>query len=149
MREQTTKAQVKEKKTQQKPQDNTHPLSPLPISNYMTQELGTVTKRWCKKNKQFTDQPKIIEEYDKHTGGVNLCYMLLDLYCVKTRQSQVPHTYIFYCIGISITNSWLLYQCHMQQQNISKKDKFTLLAFHTEISDNRQSKNDLNDVTRP
>ena len=87
MREQTTKAQVKEKKTQQKPQDNTHPLSPLPISNYMTQELGTVTKRWCKKNKQFIDQPKIIEEYDKHTGGVNLCYMLLDLYCVKTRQS--------------------------------------------------------------
>ena len=85
----------------------------------------------------------------KHTGGVNLCYMLLDLYCVKTRQSQVLHTYIFYCIGISITNSWLLYQCHMQQQNISKKDKFTLLAFHTEISDNRQSKNDLSDVTRP
>ena len=41
----------------------------------------------------------------------------------------------FYCIGISTTNNWLPYRRHMQQQNISKKDQFTLPAFHTEIAE--------------
>ena len=41
----------------------------------------------------------------------------------------------FYCIGISVIKSWLLYRRHMQEQSISKKDQFTLLAFHTEIAE--------------
>ena len=68
-------------------------------------------------------------------GGVDLCDMLLEVHRVRQRTLKYYIHISFYCIGISITNSWLLYRRRMQQQNISKKDQFTLLAFHIEITE--------------
>ena len=68
-------------------------------------------------------------------GGIDLCDMLLEVYHVRQRTVKYYMHIFFYCIGISTNNSWLLYRRHMQQQNISKKDQFTLIAFHTEIAE--------------
>ena len=67
-----------------------------PISNYMIQELETAAKRWCRKDKKFIfiDHPKIIEEYNKHMGGVDLCYMLLEVYRVMTTRNEALRAYI-------------------------------------------------------
>lgn len=68
-------------------------------------------------------------------GGVDLCDMLLEVHRVRQRTLKYYIHISFYCIGISITNSWLLYRRRMQQQNISKKDQFILLPFHTEVAE--------------
>ena len=61
----------------------------------MTQELRAAAKRWCKKDKKFIfiDRPKIIEGYNEHMGGVDLCGMLFEVYRVRQR-SEVLHAYI-------------------------------------------------------
>ena len=42
------------------------------------------------------------------------------------------HT-VFYCIGISIVNAWLLYQRHCSSMDIPKKKQLALLKFKAEI----------------
>ena len=68
-------------------------------------------------------------------GGADLCDKLLEVYRVRQHTVNYYMHIFFYCIGISITNSWLLYWRHLQQQNISKKGQFILLPFHTEVAE--------------
>ncbi|XP_047124308.2 piggyBac transposable element-derived protein 3 [Hydra vulgaris] len=56
------------------------------ISNYVGNEPGTPANRWSEKDKKFVtiDRPKIVEIYNAHMGGVDLCDMLLETYTGKT-----------------------------------------------------------------
>lgn len=73
--------------------------------------LGAAAKRWCKEDKKFIfiDRPKIIEEYNKHMGGTDLCDKLFEVCRVRQHTVNYYMHIFFYYIGISITNSWLLY----------------------------------------
>ena len=107
------------------------------ISNYAGYDLGTKARRWSKKDTEFIeiDRPKIVEDYNAHMGGVDLCDMLLETYRVRQRTIKYYFHIFYYCIGISIVNSWLLYRRHMEQRNVAKKNVLCLQKFQSQIAD--------------
>ncbi|XP_047141142.1 piggyBac transposable element-derived protein 3-like [Hydra vulgaris] len=107
------------------------------ISNYVGNEPGTPANRWSKKDKKFVtiDQPKIVEIYNAHMGGVDLCDMLLETYSVRQRTVKYYMHIFYYCICISVNNSCLLYCRHMNQQHVPTKNQLSLLQFRTQIGD--------------
>ena len=70
-------------------------------------------------------------------GGVDLCDMLLSLYLIplKSRKYYVPIFY--YLLKICVTNSWLLYRCHVTMKNTKTKKRkhMSLLEFQIHIAD--------------
>ena len=87
------------------------------ISSYVGNEPGTTANRCSKKDNKFVtiDRPKIVEIYNVHMGGVDLYDMLLETYNVRQRTAKYYMNIFYYCIGISVNNSWLLYGRHMNQ----------------------------------
>ena len=63
----------------------------------------------------------MVEKYNAHIRGVDLCYMLLALYRIRLRTCKYYMHMVYYCMGISITNGWLLYQRYFEQKHGSKK----------------------------
>ena len=57
--------------------------------------------------------------------------MMLSTYRIRQKSNKYYMHIIYYCIGISITNSWLIYHRHMTQQNISRKQQYTLIQFQS------------------
>jgi hypothetical protein len=57
------------------------------ISSHIGNDDGTEAHRWSTKEKEFINisQTLIVEEYNKHMGGVDLCDMLMALYRIKLR----------------------------------------------------------------
>ena len=76
----------------------------------------------------------MIEIYNANMGGVDLCDMILSTYRIRQKSNKYYMHIIYYCIGISITNSWLIYHRHMTQQNISQKQQYTLIQFQSLIA---------------
>lgn len=76
------------------------------ISSNVGNELGSPAKRWCAKDKKYTmiSRPKMVEEYNLHMGGVDLCDMLMSLYRVHLRSCKYYMNIVYYCIGLSIVN---------------------------------------------
>ena len=107
------------------------------ISNYVGPDLGAAARRWSKKDHEFVhiDRPAIVENYNAHMGGVDLCDMLLDVYRVRQRTIKYYLHIFYYSVGISIVNSWLLYRRHMGQRNVPVNNQLRLVQFQTEIAD--------------
>lgn len=74
----------------------------------------------------------MVEIYNKSMGGVDLCDMLLSFYRVRRRINKYYTHIVYYLIGISITNGWLLYRRHQQQNKVPAKDIKNLLSFQTD-----------------
>ena len=83
----------------------------------------TKVKRWSAKENETIEIkcPAMVEEYRSHMGDVDLCYTLLALYRIRLRTCKYYMHIIYYCMGISITNGWLLYQRYCEQKHISTK----------------------------
>ena len=69
----------------------------------------------------------MVEIYNANMGGVDLCDMMLSTYRIRQKSNEYYMYIIYYCIGISVINSWLIYRRHMAQQNISKKQQYILI----------------------
>ena len=67
-------------------------------------------------------------------GGVDLCNMMLSTYRIRQKSNIYFLHIIYYCIGISVTIPWLIYRRHMTQQNISKRQQYTLIHFQSLIA---------------
>ena len=67
-------------------------------------------------------------------GGVELWNMMLSTYRIRQKSNEYHMHTIYYCIGISATNSWLIHRRHMAQQNISKKQQYTLIHLQSLIA---------------
>ena len=78
--------------------------------------------------------PVIINQYNKHMGGVDLCDMLMSLYCIKLETKKWYIHLGYYCIGLSIVNGWLLYKRNAFQNQPKKIDIMSLLDFHSRIA---------------
>ncbi len=93
------------------------------VSNYMTYVNGPVAKRWSKREKKYIEvaRPLIVNEYNIYMGGVNLCDMLLSLYRICQRSVKYYMHIFYYCLGVSVSNGWLLYRRHSEQKGISNK----------------------------
>ena len=75
-----------------------------------------------------------MHEYNKHMGGVDLCDMLLALYRIKLGTRKWYMHIVYYCIGVSIVNAWLIYRRHCEQKKIAKKNVLPLLKFQIQIA---------------
>ena len=106
------------------------------ISNHIGIADGTPARRWSMKEKMFIDIPRplIVEEYNMHMGGVDLCDMLMALYRIELRSTKYYMHIVYYCISLSVVNGWLLYRRHCLQNGVCVKNQFTLLQFQTAVA---------------
>lgn len=65
-------------------------------------------------------------------GGVDLSDMLLELYHIRVRSNKWYMRIVFWCLGVAVVNSWLLYRRHEVQRN--KKPQLTLIQFQSSIT---------------
>ncbi|XP_028413305.1 piggyBac transposable element-derived protein 3-like [Dendronephthya gigantea] len=106
------------------------------ISNHVGNSMGTPAKRWSTKEKKHVEipRPQIVEEYNEHMGGVDLCDMLMALYRIKLRSTKFYMHILYYCLNLSIVNGWLLYRRHASQKNVPGKAQMDLLKFQTQVA---------------
>ena len=106
------------------------------ISNHIGKEDGTQAQRWSAKEKKFVTIPRplMVEEYNMHMGGVDLCDMLMALYRITLRSTKYYMHIVYYCIGLSVINGWLLYRRHCMQLGIPSKDEMPLITFQSMVA---------------
>ena len=106
-------------------------------STFIGEEQGNTVDRWStKENKKIEIEcPAMVEEYNAHMGGVDLCDMLLAMYRVRLRSCKYYVHIVYYCIGVSITNGWLMYRRYCDQKSIPKKKQLDLLDFQSSIAE--------------
>lgn len=106
------------------------------LSSFVGISGGDPVKRWSGKDKEKIDVPcpEIVHEYNKYMGGVDLCDMLLALYRIKLGTRKWYMHIVYYCIGVSIVNAWLLYRRHCEQKKTVKKNVLPLLKFQVQIA---------------
>ena len=83
------------------------------------------------------ERPKMVEIYNSNMGGVDVCHMMLSTYRIRQKLSKCYIHIICYCIGTSITNSWLIHHIHIVQQNIAKNQQYTLFLFQSLIGSHK------------
>ena len=105
-------------------------------STFMGPELDDLVKRWDGKEKTMIEVqcPEIINQYNKYMGGVDLCDMLMSLYGIKLGTKNWYIHLVYYCIGLSIVNGWLLCKRHAFKNETKKIDIMSLLDFHCRIA---------------
>ena len=106
------------------------------ISNHIGKDDGSQAQRWSAKEKKFITIPRplMVEEYNMHMGGVDLCDMLMALYRITLRSTKYYMHIVYYCIGLSVINGWLLYRRHCMQLGIPSKDEMTLITFQSMVA---------------
>ena len=57
----------------------------------------------------------MVEIYNAHMGGVEFRDMMSSTYRIRQKSNKYHMHIIYYCIGISVTNSWLIHRRHMAQ----------------------------------
>lgn len=104
------------------------------ISSYACIEPVDSCKRWSKQERKFVQVPRpfVVQEYNKFMGGVDLSDMLLELYRINIRSNKWYMRIIFWCLGVSVVNSWLLYRRHEIQKNV--KPQLALIQFQSKIA---------------
>ena len=105
----------------------------------MTNEAGENVRRWNKKYTCFeeVERPMIVQVYDANMEGVDLCDMVLSLYRIHERTNKFH--IVYYLLGISVTNGWLLYHRHQNQKSIPQKNQLSMLEFQTVIANDLRS----------
>lgn len=106
------------------------------LSNYITDKAGNDARRWNKKTKEYITikRPQMVEIYNAKMGGVDLCDMLLSCYRIRRRSNKYYFHIVYYLLGISITNGWLLYKRHELQRGQPKRQISSLVEFQLSIA---------------
>lgn len=106
------------------------------ISSFVGSAMGDPVKRWSGKEKRILDVPcpEMVHQYNKHMGGVDKCDMLMALYRINIRTKKWYMHLVYYCVGVSVVNAWLLYRRHCAQKGVQKKDVLALKDFQSRIA---------------
>jgi hypothetical protein len=106
------------------------------ITNHIGNAQGSLAQRWSAQLKKHVkiEQPLVVEEYNMHMGGVDLCDMLMSVYRIHLRSTKYYMHIFYYCITLAVVNSWLLYRRHCLQRNVSTKSQTKLLQFQSTIA---------------
>ena len=83
------------------------------ISSYTCiQPLGEC-KRYSSSEKKCINipRPSIVAEYNKYMGCVDLSDMLIELYRINIRSKKWYMRIVYWCLGVAVVNSWLMYSC--------------------------------------
>ncbi|KAG8228807.1 hypothetical protein J437_LFUL008728 [Ladona fulva] len=103
-------------------------------SRYAAVEPESTCKRWNVAEKKSIDvaQPFVVKEYNKFMGGVYKADKLLELYRIDIRSRKWYMRLVYWCLGVAVVNSWLIYKRHQEQ--LGKKADYSLVQFQAEIS---------------
>ena len=106
-------------------------------SNYLNADLGEQCDRYNaeKKERVKVDCPKIVQVYNKHMGGVDLHDMLVSLYRVTLKTRKWYLHLFFYTLNVMVVNAWILHRDQEKRLKTSKKKRYTVLKFVTEVAD--------------
>ncbi len=101
-------------------------------------------QRWSREQKAKipVECPRIVLEYNKNMGGVDLSDMLNSLYRVDHKSHKWYTRIFFYILWSAAVNAWLLYRRHQGQMSEERENsllpsvpKFSLLEFLVLASD--------------
>lgn len=97
------------------------------LSTYVAVEPMGSAQRFNASEKKKTpiSRPDIVAEYNKFMGGVDLSDMLLELYRINRRHAKWYMRIVFWILGVSVTNAWLLTREH---------NKLQLLDFQADVA---------------
>ncbi|CAG4960799.1 unnamed protein product [Colias eurytheme] len=108
----------------------------LIASTYVGLEPMGICNRYSKDAKRFIDIPcpKIISEYNKHMGGVDLSDMLIAIYRTYYKAHKWYMAIFSQLLYISVNNAWLLYRREygllMTDNQYKNKFMFHLVYHH-------------------
>jgi len=73
--------------------------------------------RWCRKEKIIVKIPRpvIVDRYNRNMGGVDLSDMLLELFKVNHRSKKRYMRIVYWCMNVTVVNSWLLHRLDHKQ----------------------------------
>ena len=87
------------------------------ISTFCSVNPMDQCKRWSIFEKRMdVERPHIVKEYNQHMGGVDPCYMMLELYCTDIRSNKWYMHIVYYCLDVAVLKAWLLYRRHLNQK---------------------------------
>lgn len=81
-------------------------------SNFAGKHPTSVVRRWDKSGKQniSVERPFVVEEYNRHMGGVDLLDCVMGHYKIKLRSKRWYLRIFYHFLDITMCNSWLLYR---------------------------------------
>lgn len=105
------------------------------ISSHLGVEPAGQVKRWSTKEKKEikVQCPAIVEVYNKHMGGVDLCDMMMELYRIKIRHKRWYIKLVFHFVQLATVNGWFLLRRHCGQRG--EKCTLSLMEFTVQIAD--------------
>ena len=76
------------------------------ISTFVGPSMGNNITRWSGKETKLIEVecPEIVHQYNKHTGGVDLCDMLMALYRIRLGTKKWYFHIVYYGIGVAVVN---------------------------------------------
>ena len=107
------------------------------ISTFVGPSMGNNITRWSGKETKLIEVecPEIVNQYNKHMGGVDLCDMLMALYRIRLGTKKWYFHIVYYGIGVVVVNGWLMYKRHAQLDMVPKKSMLSLLEFQSRIAE--------------
>lgn len=104
------------------------------ISTYAGIDPADHCRRWNQSEKThiLVPRPYVVQQYNKFMGGVDLCDMLLELYRIDLRSTKWYMRIVYWCLNVSVVNSWLVYKRHRQQRG--QKIELTLIQWQAQIA---------------
>lgn len=98
----------------------------LPFRSQEPQTQPSKITRYDRKNKQYLeiDCPRIIKEYNRHMGGVDLMDGLMGRYHIRIKTRSSSMRLFYHMIDMAITNSYLLFRRIHPDQEVIQLPKF-------------------------
>ena len=107
----------------------------MKYSNTLVFYYSFLSSSWNKKVTCFEEVQRamIVQVF------VDLCNMILSLYRIRQRAKKFYFHFVYYLLGISVTNGWLLYHRDQTQKSIPEKSQLSMLEFQTAIANDLRS----------
>lgn len=111
--------------------------SVLVASNCTSGDDTTVVRRWNKNISAFTDvtAPKIIANYNKHMGGVDILDQSMEYYRTFMKTRKWTLKVILHFFDLALCNAWRLYKIESTAAAIPSNKIFDLLEFRMQVAD--------------
>lgn len=94
-------------------------------------------KRWCKKDKRYVivPRPRVVKEYNKKMGGVDLADRMLAVCPNRYRTRKWTQRFFSHMIDLAVTNSWLQYKNDQVKLGVPSTKILQLRAFKMELGE--------------
>ena len=97
--------------------------------------ISTVTRYdKTKKEKVPISCPHIVQEYNKHMGGVDLMDSFLGRYHITIRSKKWYLRVFFHLLDLTVINAWIIYKKNANKRGVTKNNILSLGQFRNELA---------------